>query len=189
MHPQIDEIVKGLVARKKYVYMCTNALLLQRKAAPLHAEQVPHVLRPHGWREGASRSFRVQGRRLRDRATTPSARRSQRGFRVTTNTTIFDGVDTQIRARLLHRDDGCRRRRHDALAGLLLRQGARPAALHGTRGQPVDVPQDPLQSRPALALQYVAAVSRVPDGQAPSATAPPGACPPTASSAGRSPAT
>ena len=24
MHPQIDEIVKGLVARKKYVYMCTK---------------------------------------------------------------------------------------------------------------------------------------------------------------------
>ena len=31
MHPQIDEIVKGLVARKKYVYMCTNALLLKEK--------------------------------------------------------------------------------------------------------------------------------------------------------------
>ena len=28
MHPQIDEIVKGLVARKKYIYLCTNALLL-----------------------------------------------------------------------------------------------------------------------------------------------------------------
>src|SRR6266581_5654833 len=31
MHPKIDEIVKGLVARKKYVYMCTNALLLKEK--------------------------------------------------------------------------------------------------------------------------------------------------------------
>ena len=31
MHPQIDEIVKGLVARRKYVYMCTNALLLREK--------------------------------------------------------------------------------------------------------------------------------------------------------------
>ena len=31
MHPQIDEIVKGLVARKKYIYMCTNALLLKEK--------------------------------------------------------------------------------------------------------------------------------------------------------------
>ena len=30
MHPQIDEIVKGLVSRRKYVYLCTNALLLDR---------------------------------------------------------------------------------------------------------------------------------------------------------------
>ena len=26
MHPQIVEIVDGLVARKKYIYLCTNAL-------------------------------------------------------------------------------------------------------------------------------------------------------------------
>jgi len=29
MHPQIDKIVEGLVARKKYIYLCTNALLLK----------------------------------------------------------------------------------------------------------------------------------------------------------------
>src|SRR5499427_6265200 len=29
MHPQIDEIVAGLVARKKYIYLCTNALKLE----------------------------------------------------------------------------------------------------------------------------------------------------------------
>src|ERR1043166_6462288 len=31
MHPQIHEIVEGLVARKKYIYLCTNALLLKQK--------------------------------------------------------------------------------------------------------------------------------------------------------------
>src|ERR1700685_311557 len=31
MHPQIGEIVGGLVARKKYIYLCTNALLLKEK--------------------------------------------------------------------------------------------------------------------------------------------------------------
>ena len=30
LHPQIDEIVAGIVARKKYVYLCTNALLLEK---------------------------------------------------------------------------------------------------------------------------------------------------------------
>src|SRR5213082_3300770 len=31
MHPQIAEIVAGLVERKKYIYLCTNALLLKEK--------------------------------------------------------------------------------------------------------------------------------------------------------------
>src|SRR5574337_2022096 len=31
LHPQIQEIVEGLVARKKYIYLCTNALLLKQK--------------------------------------------------------------------------------------------------------------------------------------------------------------
>ena len=31
LHPQINEIVEGLVARKKYIYLCTNALLLEGK--------------------------------------------------------------------------------------------------------------------------------------------------------------
>jgi len=31
VHPQIVEIVNGLVARKKYVYMCTNALELKKR--------------------------------------------------------------------------------------------------------------------------------------------------------------
>ena len=31
LHPEIDKIVEGLVARKKYIYLCTNALLLKEK--------------------------------------------------------------------------------------------------------------------------------------------------------------
>ena len=31
LHKEIGEIVKGLVARKKYVSLCTNALLLEKK--------------------------------------------------------------------------------------------------------------------------------------------------------------
>ena len=31
MHPQIDEIVRQLVAKRKYVFLCTNALLMRKK--------------------------------------------------------------------------------------------------------------------------------------------------------------
>ena len=30
LHPQIHEIVEGLIERKKYIYLCTNALLLEK---------------------------------------------------------------------------------------------------------------------------------------------------------------
>src|SRR5215471_15739720 len=31
LHPDIKEIVEGLIARRKYIYLCTNALLLKQK--------------------------------------------------------------------------------------------------------------------------------------------------------------
>ena len=94
LHPRMPEIVAGLVARKKYVYMCTNALLLKEEVAPVHAEQVPSrfqsmwtVEREHHdfsvCREGGYDIAMAWGRR----------RRSKAGFRVTTNTTLFDGAD------------------------------------------------------------------------------------------------
>src|ERR1700731_1758047 len=30
LHPEIDEIVRQLVARKKFVYLCTNAILMEK---------------------------------------------------------------------------------------------------------------------------------------------------------------
>ena len=31
IHPEMPEIIKGLVTQKRYVYLCTNAILLERK--------------------------------------------------------------------------------------------------------------------------------------------------------------
>ena len=159
----------------------------QTEAAPLQAEQVPHLLRPHGWREGASRSVGLQGRRLRDRPR-GHPRGGEGGLPRNHQHHDVRRRRQQIGPRVLRRDDGRRRRRHDDLAGLLLRQGARPAALHGTRRQPVDVPQTPVQSRPALAIQHVARSSSSSSWESAICIARRGVCPLTASSAGRSPA-
>jgi MoaA/NifB/PqqE/SkfB family radical SAM enzyme len=64
MHPQIDEIVEGLVARKKYIYLCTNALLLKEKSISFKPSKYLTFSRPSGWPAGASRFFRVPRRRL-----------------------------------------------------------------------------------------------------------------------------
>lgn len=92
IHPEIEQIVEGLVAQKRYVYLCTNAILLKRKL---------HVFKPSKYltfsvhldglkeehdhavcREGV---FEVAVEAIRDALS--------RGFRVTTNTTLFSDAD------------------------------------------------------------------------------------------------
>ena len=65
MYPDIDKLVTELVKRKKYIYLCTNAILLQGEARPLHAVQVPHVQRPHGRTARGPRRGRLPRRGVR----------------------------------------------------------------------------------------------------------------------------
>jgi hopanoid biosynthesis associated radical SAM protein HpnH len=94
MHPQIDEIVKGLVARKKYVYMCTNGLLLKEK---LHlftpSKYLSFSVHMDGQKEHHDFSVCKEGGY--DLALAAIREAVGRGFRVTTNTTIFDGADSK----------------------------------------------------------------------------------------------
>ncbi len=92
LHPQIADIVLGLVRRKKYIYLCTNALLLKDKI---------HLLRPSkyltinvhldGQREHHDLSVCREGGY--DLAVAGIQEAVRRGFRVTTNTTLFDRAD------------------------------------------------------------------------------------------------
>ena len=94
LHPQIDEIIKGLVARKKYVYMCTNGLLLKEK---LHlftpSKFLTFSVHMDGQREHHDFSVCKEGGY--DLALAGIREAVARGFRVTTNTTIFDGADSK----------------------------------------------------------------------------------------------
>jgi hopanoid biosynthesis associated radical SAM protein HpnH len=92
MHPQIGEIVEGLVARKKYIYLCTNALLLEEKI---------HLFKPskylsfsvHMDGEREHHDFSVCREGGYDIALKGIKLAVEKGFRVTTNTTLFDGAD------------------------------------------------------------------------------------------------
>jgi hopanoid biosynthesis associated radical SAM protein HpnH len=92
MHPQIAEIVKGLVARKKYIYLCTNALLLKEK---LHeftpSKYLTFSVHMDGQRE--EHDFSVCREGTYEKAVEAIQQALQKGFRVTTNTTLFDGAD------------------------------------------------------------------------------------------------
>ncbi|MGA9565551.1 MAG: adenosyl-hopene transferase HpnH [Candidatus Korobacteraceae bacterium] len=92
MHPQIAEIVEGLVARKKYIYLCTNALLLKEKIDLFKpSKYLTFSVHVDGQRE--HHDFSVCREGGYDIALDGMREAVQRGFRVTTNTTLFDGAD------------------------------------------------------------------------------------------------
>jgi len=92
MHSEIAKIVEGLVARKKYIYLCTNALLLKEK---LHlfkpSKYLTFSVHVDGQRE--HHDFSVCREGGYDLAIDGIREALKRGFRVTTNTTLFDGAD------------------------------------------------------------------------------------------------
>jgi len=92
MHPQIKEIVEGLVARKKYIYLCTNALLLKEKL-DLFTPSKYLTFSIHMDGEKDHHDFSVCKEGGYDLAVAGLKEAVKRGFRVTTNTTLFDGFD------------------------------------------------------------------------------------------------
>jgi hopanoid biosynthesis associated radical SAM protein HpnH len=92
MHSQIDKIVAGLVARKKYIYLCTNALLLKEKLDLFTpSKYLTFSVHMDGQRE--HHDFSVCREGGYDLAIEGIREAVKRGFRVTTNTTLFDGAD------------------------------------------------------------------------------------------------
>jgi hopanoid biosynthesis associated radical SAM protein HpnH len=88
IHPEIHTIAAELIKRKKFVYLCTNALLLERKLdnfkpSPYFAWAV-HM---DGLRERHDASVEREG--VFDKAVAAIKAAKARGFRVTTNTTFF----------------------------------------------------------------------------------------------------
>ena len=92
MHSEIDKIVRGLVARKKYIYLCTNALLLKEKLDLFEpSKYLTFSVHVDGQQE--HHDFSVCREGGYDLAIEGIREAIRRGFRVTTNTTLFDGAD------------------------------------------------------------------------------------------------
>jgi hopanoid biosynthesis associated radical SAM protein HpnH len=96
MHPQIDKLVAELVARKRYVFLCTNAVLLRKwwerfdfKPSRYFAFAV-HI---DGLRERHDESVCQDG--VFDEAVAAVRFLQDKGFRVTTNTTFFSNDTPQ----------------------------------------------------------------------------------------------
>jgi hopanoid biosynthesis associated radical SAM protein HpnH len=94
IHREIDQIVAALLERKRFVYLCTNAILMgkklnQFKPSPYFSWSV-HI---DGLRERHDQSVARSG--VFDKAIEAIKEAQRRGFRVTTNTTFFTQDDAR----------------------------------------------------------------------------------------------
>jgi hopanoid biosynthesis associated radical SAM protein HpnH len=92
IHPEMPEIVRGLVERKKYIYLCTNAILLERKLQDYTpSKYLTFSVHMDGLQEEHDHAVCRDG--VYDVAVKAIQAALKRGFRVTTNTTLFDDAD------------------------------------------------------------------------------------------------
>jgi hopanoid biosynthesis associated radical SAM protein HpnH len=91
MYPHIGALVAELVKRRKYVYLCTNAILLKEKLDLFTPSRyLSFSVHMDGLREEHDEAVCREG--VYDRAVEAIREALRRGFRVTTNTTLFDGA-------------------------------------------------------------------------------------------------
>lgn len=94
IHPEMPEIVRGLVERKKYIYLCTNAILLERKLDEYRpSKYLTFSIHMDGLQEEHDLAVCRDG--VYDTAVKAIRAALQRGFRVTTNTTLFDDANPE----------------------------------------------------------------------------------------------
>ena len=100
IHRDIGEIVKAIVARKKFVSLCTNALLLEKK---LHLfEPSPYLffsVHLDGLKDHHDKSVSQEG--VFEKAVSAIKAAQAKGFTVNVNATIFDGHSAEDIAKFL----------------------------------------------------------------------------------------
>ena len=92
LHKEIKEIVEGILARKKFVYLCTNALLMKKRLARFTPNPY-FVWSVHLDGDRAMHDKSVCEGGVYDRAVDAIREAKARGFRVNINCTLFNDAD------------------------------------------------------------------------------------------------
>jgi hopanoid biosynthesis associated radical SAM protein HpnH len=98
LHKELPTIVKGIIARKKFVYLCTNALLMEKRMKDY--EPSPYfVWSVHldGDKEDHDKSVCQAG--TYDRAVSAIKAAKAKGFRCNINCTLFNNADPERMAK------------------------------------------------------------------------------------------
>ncbi|EAR22401.1 adenosyl-hopene transferase HpnH [Nitrococcus mobilis] len=92
IHKEMPRIVEGIIARKKFVYLCTNAILLAKKLDDYRpSPYLTFSVHLDGNRERHDESVCQEG--VFDKAVAAIRKARDRGFRVNINCTLFQGED------------------------------------------------------------------------------------------------
>jgi hopanoid biosynthesis associated radical SAM protein HpnH len=98
LHREIDQIVRGLIDRGRFVYLCTNALLMEMKLEQFQPNKYfTWSVHLDGSRAEHDKSVCQDG--VYERAVEAIKTAKARGFRVNINCTLFDGAAPDIVAR------------------------------------------------------------------------------------------
>lgn len=95
LYPELDELVQGIIKRKRHIYLCTNALVLEEK---VFGKVTPHkrlTINVHldGMRATHDKVCDREG--VFDKAVEMMKEAKRLGYHVITNTTIFKETDVQ----------------------------------------------------------------------------------------------
>ncbi len=92
IHKEMPQIVEGIVSRKKFVYLCTNAILLAKHIDEYRpSPYLTFSIHLDGKRERHDESVCQEG--VYDKAVAAIKLAKSKGFRVTINCTLFIGED------------------------------------------------------------------------------------------------
>ena len=92
IHPEIGRIVEGLVAQKRYLYVCTNAILMERKLKEFTpSKYLTFSVHMDGLKKEHDLAVCRDG--VYDVAVKAIKEALRLGHRVTTNTTLFDDAN------------------------------------------------------------------------------------------------
>lgn len=94
LHKDMPQIVKGILARKKFVYLCTNALLMEKKMDD-YAPSPYFVWSVHLDGDQAMHDHSVSQEGVYDKAVAAIREAKRRGFRVNINCTLFNDAQPE----------------------------------------------------------------------------------------------
>jgi hopanoid biosynthesis associated radical SAM protein HpnH len=95
VYPELPELIEGIIARKRHIYLCTNALLMEENVFDRIAPNKRLTINVHldGMRETHDYVCAREG--VFDKAVEMIAESKKRGFHVISNTTVFKETDIE----------------------------------------------------------------------------------------------